>query len=312
MDDRSASDRRGATGSGADELFESVFDNVAVAVAIVDLTGTIVQVNPYLARLADLPASEIRGMSIFDFTHPDDASGIRRLITEQLVSHAHGTIRAESRMLSARGQVRRASFSITYVHRDGPAEDYLLAVGEDTTARHRRQQELHQQSRHDVLTELPNRRLLFEKLEQICREATAGDRLGLCFLDLDEFKEINDFHGHGIGDDVLSVIASKLREHCAARGYFAARIGGDEFVVVVLPPLRIDTIAETADSILATLAGPVPVGDRDVMVSASMGFVVADARETRPERLLDAADRELYRAKRAGKRRWVMSILDYA
>ncbi|MET7773949.1 diguanylate cyclase [Nocardia sp. NPDC005366] len=54
------------------------------------------------------------------------------------------------------------------------------------------------------------------------------------FVDLDEFEEINDFHGHGIGDDVLSVVASRLREHCAARGYFAARIGGDEFVVVVI------------------------------------------------------------------------------
>ncbi|MET7772528.1 sensor domain-containing diguanylate cyclase [Nocardia sp. NPDC005366] len=291
-------------------LFQSAFDNVAVAIAIVDLEGRLLEVNRCLAESAGRPISDIRGMSIFDFAHPEEAAAIRRLIFDELIDAGAGTVRTESRMVSTDGRARWVAFSITYVRRTGGRADYLLAVGEDITARHRLQEELHWQSRHDPLTRLPNRRCLLERIEELCVDAAVSDRVGLCFVDIDGFKEINDRYGHGVGDKVLSVVARRLREHSDSPGHLTARIGGDEFVVLVAPPVDDVEIAVVADGVLDALSAPLSVAHREIRISASMGVVVAEICGARPETLLDAADRELYRAKKAGKDRWAMCVLD--
>ncbi|WP_109529536.1 MULTISPECIES: sensor domain-containing diguanylate cyclase [Nocardia] len=291
-----------------DELFRMAFDNVAVAIGIADIEGTFAEVNRCLADSVGLPLASVRGMSMFEFAHPEEVAEIRRLVSERLVPVRRGTIRTESRVVAADGRVRWLACSITYVP-GVSADDFLLAVGQDITERHRLQEELRWQSRHDSLTGLPNRRYLLEQIEQMCRHAGAGDRLGLCFVDIDEFKRINDRYGHVVGDRVLSGVATRLRE-CCAIGDVVARIGGDEFVILIPPPVDDRRIVAVVDSVLAGLGSPVVIDHREIPVSASMGTVVADIWGARSEVLLDAADRELYRAKKDGKDRWKLCVLE--
>nr|WP_269781572.1 sensor domain-containing diguanylate cyclase [Nocardia bovistercoris] len=304
---RSLADR--AAVARDEELFHMVFDNVAVAIGIADIEGTLVEVNGCLADSVGRSVEDVRGMSIFDFAHPEEVAGIRRLVSERLVAERQGTVRTESRVQHADGHFSWLACSITYVRGKNGDADFLLAVGQDITKRHRLQEELHWQARHDVLTGLPNRRYLLERIDRLCLDAATTDRVGLCYVDIDEFKAINDRYGHGVGDRVLSAVATRLRECCAADEYLIARLGGDEFVVLVT---RADDrrIAAVADTVLTGFTRPIVVDRRKIPVSASIGAVVAAIWGTRSETLLDAADRELYRAKRDGKDRWALCVLD--
>lgn len=169
--------------------------------------------------------------------------------------------------------------------------------------------ELNWQARHDPLTGLPNRRCLPERIESLISDAREGDRVGLCFVDLDGFKEINDRYGHRIGDRVLLAVATRMRDNLAADRCLIARIGGDEFVVLVPPPADDRGVGALAEEMLSALDGSIAVDDHRVRMSASVGAVVTWMSNTRAEELLDAADREFYRAKKGGKGRWILRVL---
>jgi diguanylate cyclase (GGDEF)-like protein len=250
----------------------------------------------------------LRGISVYDFAHPDDRDEISKVVFDKLVPAREGTMRLERRLVRADGSTGWVAFAITYVRGIGGSSDYLLAVGEDVTERHRLEEELHRQARHDPLTGLPNRRHLLERIETIVATSNLDDRVGLCFVDLDRFKEINDRYGHGIGDRVLSVAATRLSDSLIGEDCTLARIGGDEFVAVVSPPADNDRVTAVADRLLSALARPLDVGEHRLRVSASIGAVVTTVAGVQPEVLLDAADRELYQAKTRGKDQWVIHI----
>jgi diguanylate cyclase len=158
---------------------------------------------------------------------------------------------------------------------------------------------------HDPLTGLPNRALLTERINQLFRSPTPDSRVGLCFLDLDGFKRINDMYGHDFGDRLLAAVAERMNACVTAQGHLLVRMGGDEFVILVGHP-RPGAAAAVADHVMAALATPFQVDDREVSVSASMGVVERPLAATGPAELLRAADITMYRAKKAGKGRWTM------
>ncbi|WP_109527446.1 sensor domain-containing diguanylate cyclase [Nocardia aurea] len=305
-----AADMRAAGADERGDRFRMVFDHLAVAVAIGDTEGNLVEVNQCLADMIGVRIEELRGCSIFRFAHPDDAAEIDNLVFDRLVRARQGTVRLERRIVRAIGEVVWVAFSITFVRGAHGQADYLLAVGEDVTQRHRLQEELHWQARHDQLTGLSNRRHLLEEIEKMGAIAGHDGRVGLCFVDLDRFKEINDCYGHGVGDQVLRAVATRMRDSLAAEGSLLARLGGDEFVVLISPPVDVDSVGGVADTLVSALADPILVGEHSVQVSASVGAVVTVVAGVRPEELLDAADRELYRAKNSGKERWALQVLD--
>lgn len=187
---------------------------------------------------------------------------------------------------------------------------YLLVVGEDTTQRRELQAELHRQARLDPLTGLPNRRQLVEVLSAIITDAETEDCIGLCFIDLDGFKSVNDTYGHGVGDRLLVAVADRLS--AAVPAILLARVGGDEFVGLVRPTCDTEHIATVAQRLLDALADPIPVDNHDLMISACIGAIVTPVTGTDAERLLDAADAGLYRAKASGRNRWVLHATDVA
>ncbi|MDZ7734250.1 MAG: diguanylate cyclase [Acidimicrobiia bacterium] len=161
---------------------------------------------------------------------------------------------------------------------------------------------------HDSLTGLPNRALLYDRLEQsLARYHRLGHGVALFFCDLDEFKPVNDELGHDAGDRVLEVIATRIGEVVRATDT-AARVGGDEFVVLVEGVDDIDLLRGVAERLIASISQPVAVGDRDAVVGASIGLVVARDGRDDIDSLLRSADRAMYRAKAAGRGR--VEVLD--
>jgi diguanylate cyclase (GGDEF)-like protein len=175
-----------------------------------------------------------------------------------------------------------------------------------TDAEHSLQRELHHQAHHDPLTGLPNRVLLYRHLSDTLRDSAEGARIGVCFLDLDEFKTINDTLGHGSGDQLLVALADRLRACVNGAGHFVARVGGDEFVVVVRDSSGADELTALAEAMLAELNKPVRLDGHELAVSASIGIVEQPTRDADPEELLRAADATLYLAKADGRARYAV------
>ena len=293
-----------------DEIFRCVFDSSAMALAIGDTDGTLLYANRSLADMIGLPVEQLGGVSVFRFAHPDDKNEINTVVFDGLVRARDGMAKLERRLVRPDGSIRWVAFTISFVKGSSGQGDYLLAVGEDVTERHGLDEELQRQARHDALTGVPNRRYLFEKMKMLTATVQGDDRAGLCFVDLDRFKQINDRYGHGIGDQVLCTVATRLHDNLVGDDCTLARIGGDEFVALLAPPVDDQRVAAVADRMLSVLACPITVGDLTLRVSASIGAVIATISNTDPADLLNAADRELYRAKTRGKDRWVLRILD--
>ncbi len=174
-----------------------------------------------------------------------------------------------------------------------------------------RTRELQHLAEHDALTELPNRRQLFQRVAELLEIGEREHRgVGLYFLDLDNFKNINDGMGHGFGDRVLVAIAARLREAVGDQG-IAARFGGDEFTVLAQAgndgPGALHAMGET---LLRAFGKPLLIDDREVLVSVSVGAAFHPEHADTPESLLRAADAALFRAKALGRRQLVVFTPD--
>jgi diguanylate cyclase (GGDEF)-like protein len=164
-----------------------------------------------------------------------------------------------------------------------------------------RTRELQHLAEHDSLTQLPNRRQLFTHLQSAITHAQANrSRLGVFFVDLDNFKNINDSMGHAFGDRVLGAIAKRLRARVGATGY-AARLGGDEFTVVFDPVMDVDGLSSIGWDLVHAFQLPVAVDGRYLMISISVGASLYPDHGSDTAALLSAADAALFRAKRSGR-----------
>ncbi|WP_019927968.1 sensor domain-containing diguanylate cyclase [Nocardia sp. BMG111209] len=290
--------------NAAEIRFRVVFDNTTVAIGICDAEGRVVDANPALRAMLGLPLARLRGRPVADLVHPDDRGELHSRIAGELMAAGEGTLRLELRYAHDDGGEGWAAWAVTLVPESAARAAYLLIVGEDTTQRRALQTELHRQARHDPLTGLPNRRQLIDTMAELIDAAAPGDRIGLGFLDLDGFKAVNDTHGHGTGDRLLTAVATRLARH--AEPELLARVGGDEFVVLFPPPCDIHRVSVVAERLLEAVAEPIPVDGLLLSISACLGAVVTAVSGTDAEHLLDAADTGLYRAKAAGPNRWVL------
>jgi diguanylate cyclase len=159
---------------------------------------------------------------------------------------------------------------------------------------------------HDPLTGLPNRAMFADRLDQIYTHPQPGVRLGVCFVDLDGFKAVNDSLGHHVGDHMLVAVSERLGGIAAESGHLIARLGGDEFVILIERTTCSDDVVKVADQALNALSEPIHVGGHRLSVSASVGIVERPVAGTDPADLMRAADITLYWAKANGKARWAL------
>jgi len=181
-----------------------------------------------------------------------------------------------------------------------PSEDSLSVFFRDVTERRRQQEELSFLAQYDTLTRLPNRSLFRDRLRQaMLRARRSGTNLGLMFLDLNRFKEINDTLGHAIGDRVLQGVAERFRKHLRDADTIA-RPGGDEFTIIVEDLADAEQAEAVAATIQDALVEPLRIDDHEIYVAASIGIVLYPAESDDLDGLIRKADIAMYQAKREG------------
>jgi diguanylate cyclase (GGDEF)-like protein len=216
--------------------------------------------------------------------------------------------------------VRRAGTSVSIEsrlqHRDGSQRDveavYISLIDDpsvqgtvltirDITERKILEEELKHQAFHDALTGLANRALFHDRVEHaLARHARHRQPIAVLFLDLDDFKVVNDSLGHLAGDELLRGVADRL-QGCLRVGDTAARLGGDEFAVLIEEVTDPKAAAGLAERIISSLSGPFTLEGREIFVHASIGYALSDQETRNAEELLRAADVAMYAAKAGGK-----------
>jgi diguanylate cyclase (GGDEF)-like protein len=200
---------------------------------------------------------------------------------------------------SESGVLRRANGNIVSVLRQSMANGGEVVTYEDITERRRAEAKISHMVRHDALTDLPNRLMLDEELEQALNRAAPGENVAVLCLDIDNFKSVNDTLGHAVGDDLLRAFTRRLRD--AARDTdTVARLGGDEFAIAqtsVAQPLHATALAVR---LVEAMGVPFDIDGHQVVVGTSIGIALAPGDGTDPRQLLKSADMALYRAKADG------------
>jgi diguanylate cyclase (GGDEF)-like protein/PAS domain S-box-containing protein len=283
--------------------FRAIFAGAAIGIGISDMYGRILQVNQAFADLLRYTPEEMRSLTIPDLRHPTDPPEMWRDYRRVLAGEVDH-IRMEKAYFRKDQQVVWTDLTVSVIRDDAGQAQFTVAMVDDVTDRHHLQDRLRHQALHDPLTGLPNRTLFAERLADVIAVADRDTRVGVCYLDLDGFKRVNDSLGHDVGDQLLVTVADRLGDCAAERGYLAARMGGDEFVILVERSAGADQLESLAQAALAAVAQPVQVGPHRLRVSASVGVVERPAARTDPAEIMKAADVTLYRAKAAGRGRW--------
>ncbi|MGW0734970.1 putative bifunctional diguanylate cyclase/phosphodiesterase [Streptomyces sp. NPDC002851] len=306
---RAALDAREAVAEAlhaSEARFRAVFEDAAVGIGIADLDGNVLQVNGALLRMfGGGLETQVRGRKVSDWTHPDDAPQVWRLYDE-LVRGERDHYRVEKPYYRHDGTVLWTNLTVSLLRDAEGRPQYQLCLMEDTTERRLLNLRLRYEATHDALTGLPNRTLFFERLEKALA-AGEGKRFGLCYLDLDGFKAINDSLGHAAGDRLLVEVADRLQSCATAPGEMVARLGGDEFVALTTGTDTEREVDELAGRILSMLAIPVRIEGRELTVRGSIGIVEGPAGERSPAEVLRSADITMYRAKSAGGNRFELA-----
>ena len=269
------------------------------AIYVTSRDGTIEEMNP--AGLALFGYEEMRGMNARELYHdPEDREVFRERIAED------GSVEGFEVELETRdGEVRHCLLSSTERREDGTLVGYQGII-RDVTERKEFERRLQHRAMHDPLTELPNRALFWDRLEQaLSRLRRRGGGAAVLFVDLDAFKKINDSLGHTAGDRVLVAVAERLRRSIREPDT-VARLGGDEFGVLIEELEAPAGAEEVAERVLACFASPVPLDGHEAHLSASVGVALvgpavgkAGAAGLDPDELVRQADVAMYRGKAA-------------
>ena len=296
----------------SEQRFRSLIRHATDVILICDASGRVTYQAPTLETDPGLVRRELRGRSFGSLIHADDQAALRE-IWEQIRVVPGLTKAVELRSRDSRDEWRNGEITFTNLLCE-PGVEGVVANIRDVTERKAFELQLMTQAFYDSLTALPNRALLLDRIEQaIARASRRGGTLGLLFIDLDNFKRVNDSLGHQSGDALL-VAAAKRLTACVRPSDTVARLGGDEFVIL-LDQLTSEATAEAillAQKILKQFEHPFSLGGKDYFVSVSVGIALADGAEKMPDgdTLLRDADVAMYRAKSGGKARYVVFDAD--
>jgi diguanylate cyclase (GGDEF)-like protein/PAS domain S-box-containing protein len=289
--------------------FRAVFASSAIGIGIADTAGHIIDVNQALCDMLGYAPDELRRRRVEEFVHPEDTPGVAAHYRE-LIRGERDHFRIEKPYFNRDGQVVWTDLVVSLIRDQGGRPRFVVAMVEDVTERHLLQIRLRHQALHDPLTQLPNRTLLFERLAEVFDDPDDQARVGLCYLDVDGFNVINDTLGHDIGDHLLVAVARRLHTAVAGSQTLVARVGGDEFVVLVPGSKGTESVVDVAEQALAAVRAPVHLGAHEVTVSASAGVVERAIRGTSAGELMKAADTTLSWAKAGGKNRLALFDAD--
>lgn len=271
----------------------------ASMVVITDHNGVIEYVNQKFTKVTGYARGEVAGKTPrilqSGHTHPDEYRRLWKTIS------AGGEWRGEFQNRKKSGELYWVYESISPIRNEEGAITHYLAVEEDVTARKQAEERLTYLAHYDGLTNLPNRVLFCDRLKQAMIEATERKRLvALLFLDLDGFKAINDSLGHEFGDRLLKEVAASLTK-CVRRGDTVARMGGDEFTIILADIAHVEDATVVARKIVRAFSRPFSVDDKELLVTASIGITLYPFDDDNVDALIKNADVAMYRAKELGR-----------
>jgi diguanylate cyclase (GGDEF)-like protein/PAS domain S-box-containing protein len=294
--------------AASEARFRAVFEGAAIGIGIADLDGRVLEVNDTLARMFGGESLVMR-RNVTEWAHADNAPGIRALNAE-LVRGERDGYHIEKAFARADGSVLWANVQVSLLRAADGRPQYQLALLEDITERRGLLRRLRHQATHDALTGLPNRALFFERLDQALAGTSPTSRIGVCYLDLDGFKAVNDSLGHAVGDQLLVAVADRLRTCLTSADQLVARIGGDEFVALYTDPPGLREVTDLAQRILDALSAPVLLDGRELPVHGSIGIVHGPVDSRAAADVLRSADITMYRAKEQGGNRYEVADPD--
>jgi diguanylate cyclase (GGDEF)-like protein/PAS domain S-box-containing protein len=281
-------------------LAAGVFPHAREGIMITDAAHTIVAVNEAFTRITGYSREEVIGRQLLMLQsgrQPDCRSEMSQAVVAS--GHWSGEVWKQRK----NGEVYAESMTVTTLRNaDGTVRNHV-ALLIDITPMKVREQQLERAAYYDGLTSLPNRLLLADRLRQAMAQNQRRARsLAVAYIDLDGFKEVNDLHGHDVGDALLIAVAQRMKT-ALREGDTLARIGGDEFVAVLVDLECPDDGEPVLERLLQAAAEPVAAEHQVVQVSSSIGVAIYPRDGTEVELLLRHADQAMYQAKQAGKNR---------
>ena len=284
--------RRAAAGAQAAAVTALVFEHSPAGMALSDAAGRLRAVNPTLARWCAATPGALVGRHLGDLVEPADAGALAGALRARPTAAAG----VEVRLLPAGGQGRWVRLRIACLAATATTAALCVIHVEDAGEAREATARLIHDARHDALTGLPNRRSLIGALEGLLARGGGG---AVVMIDLDGFKAVNDDLGHAGGDELLVVVAQRLAS-CLRPGEMAARLGGDELVVLARDVVDQGGAHAVGQRVLAAVAGPVTLDAGAAVVAASIGVRRLHPGDAQAAVVLDQADAALYRAKAAG------------
>lgn len=295
-----------ATLQSSTELFQAAFDFAAIGMALVFPNGRCQRVNRSLCEILGYTDQELLATDFQDFVHPDERLGARTK-WEQLLSGKIPGYQIETRCTHRDGQEVWVLWSVSKATVEHSESAHLIFQIQDIADRKAAEERLLHDAFHDALTGLPNRALMMDHLKlAIARNKRKSDlTFAVLFLDLDRFKVVNDSFGHMIGDQLLVGIARRL-EGCVRPGDTVARVGGDEFTILLEDVTDVREAVTVAERIQNELKMPFHLSGRDVFTTVSVGIAPGSTSYNLPDEILRDADTAMYRSKSLGKARHEM------
>lgn len=280
-------------------LANSVYETIAEAIMVVDPDNRILAVNPAFEKITGFRSDEVigRDRKLMRGTRQPEAfyQEAWRAILET------GTWQGEMWYQRKNGSDYPLLMSVNTICGEDGQVLRRIAVFSDITAKKQAEQQINYLAHHDLLTGLPNRALYADRLTLALATARRNEaRLALLYIDLDNFKPVNDSLGHAVGDKLLKQVAKRMLE-CVRESDTIARIGGDEFVVI-LPAIHSEADAQlVAEKIRATLAGTFAIDGHQLAISSSIGGAVYPEDGDDENKLMQNADAAMYLAKKKGR-----------
>jgi diguanylate cyclase (GGDEF)-like protein/PAS domain S-box-containing protein len=283
---------------GQDRLAAMV-EHSSDVVLLIDAAGAISYASPGLTSTLGHRATDWTGRSLIDLVASDDR-GAAAAELRKAAALSHGEmVKFEASLVRVDGQRRRMEATIANLL-GGDAVDGMVATFRDVTEQRNLERQLSHRAFHDELTGLANRALFLDRMDHALRVTRPEhDPVVVLFVDLDDFKSVNDALGHAVGDQMLRAIADRIRR-VAGDGDTPARLGGDEFALLLEDLGGVDRALDVAEALLEAMREPVTLAGYDLAVLASVGVAVSTPGMTTAGLLRDA-DIAMYEAKRAGK-----------
>jgi diguanylate cyclase (GGDEF)-like protein/PAS domain S-box-containing protein len=300
---------------GSTQHVRKILDNLFAYVALLDTNGVVQEMNKAPLERSGYPRENVIGQYFYDGPWWSYDETVRTQLMEAIEGAKQGQARRYDVVVKMGDDLVPIDFMISPVYDERGNIIGLLPTAVDITARKQAEEEVRRLASHDTLTKLPNRRLLNDRLDQtLAASKRSGRYAALLFLDLDNFKPLNDKHGHAVGDLLLVEAAQRLK-NCVRETDTVARVGGDEFVVL-LSELDLDKTESTtqalnvAEKILTSLSESYRLAIRneekaDVIVdhlcTTSIGAAVFNSQDESTDDIIRWADLAMYQAKKAGR-----------